>query len=189
MVPHAGPQGFSDLLAAAQGPPGVVEGKDVAAAQAAAKAPAGPPEAQFAQANEAKIVSSVHTQLLPNGGTMRIQLDPAELGSMQVSVHMKDGVMTATFETATDQAARLLTHNLGQLKTALESQGVSVGRLHVQQSPRDSQSNSRDSGKNSDGGANDQTAHQQQQDQQRRQMLRQMWRRLNGGKDPLDLVA
>ena len=71
---------------------------------------------------------------------MQMHLNPGELGSMSVSVHMRDGVMTATFETSSDQAAKLLSHSLGQLKTALESQGVSVGRLHVEQSPKGSAS-------------------------------------------------
>lgn len=187
---HTALHAFSDALGTAQGQLSAAPaGGSPAANVAAPKAAPVSPEVQFSQDNQAHIVSSVHTQLLPNGGSMQIRLDPPELGAMSVSVHMRNGVMTATFDTSTEQAARLLTHNLGQLKTALESQGVSVGSLHVQQTPRDSQSNSRDSGKENDGGANDQTGQKQQQDQQRREMLRRMWRRLSGENDPLDMVA
>jgi len=178
---------FADTLFVAQD-----QGQAKAAAQpgsaaAPQQAPPTPREIQFADANHDRIVSDVHTQLLPNGGSMQIRLDPPELGALNVSVHMKDGVMTATFETSSDQASRLLSHSLGQLKTALESEGVTVGRLHVQQAPRDSEPRSSQDGKNGDG--QKQSASQQQQEQQRREMLRRMWRRVNGGKDPLDLVA
>ena len=118
-------------------------------AQTVAKAPPPlPPEVRFADANQAKsIVSSVHTQALAQ---RRIDADPPGSTGTGIDeylpVRMRDGVMTATFEASNDQAARLLTHSLGQLKTALESQGVSVGRLHVEQAPKDSQTGSRFAG-------------------------------------------
>ena len=146
------------------------------------------PEAQFVDANHPNIVTGIHGKLLPNGGTMTIRLDPPELGALQISVHMREGVMTAAFETSNDQATRVLSHSLGQLKSALESAGVSVEKLHVQQSPR------QESGDNSERQSNqrqDQEDQQQQarQEQQRRHMLNKMWRKLAGGEDPLDLVA
>ncbi len=180
--PHAAVQNFAEALASATP-------KNTAPAAHAVTtgvAPV-PPETQFAEVNHPRIVTSVHGQLLPNGGSMQLRLDPPDLGAMNVSVHMRDGVMTATFEASNDQAAQLLSHSLGDLKTALESQGVSVGQLHVQQAPRDSNGPSRDGGQGNDGRQFDQTA--QQQEQQRREMLRRMWRRVSGSKDPLDLVA
>ena len=131
---HAGLHTFAEMLAAQGQTPPAVKLESSPAHAAAQLAPL-PPEVQFAENNHGKIVSSVHTQLLPNGGTMQIRLDPPDMGTMSVSVHMRDGVMSATFETSTDQASRLLSHSLGQLKTALESQGVSVGAIHVQQRP------------------------------------------------------
>jgi flagellar hook-length control protein FliK len=158
-----------------------------------AEMPAAPqpsaPEAQFVDANYPSIVTGVHSQLLPNGGTMQLRLDPPDLGALQVTVQMRDGVMTAAFETSNDQATRLLSHNLGQLKTALETSGVSVERMHVQQAPR------QESSSNSSGDSQQQQpqdAEQQQQsrnEQQRRQMLQRMWAKLAGQPDPLDLVA
>jgi flagellar hook-length control protein FliK len=146
------------------------------------------PEAEFAETNHDRIVTSLRSQLLPNGGTMHMRLDPPELGVLQVTVRMQDGVMTASFETSSDQATKLLSHSLGQLKTVLESQGVSVEKLHVQQTPKDQQANSN--------GEDRQHQHAQQdgqsstrQEQQRREMLRRMWRRLGIGHDPLDMVA
>lgn len=151
-------------------------------------APAPPPEQQFSIDNHAKIVTAVRSSLLPNGGTMQIRLDPPELGALQISINLRDGVMSASFETSNDQATRLLSHSLNQLKTVLESQGVSVDKLHVQQSPR----NEHTSNPNSDeqrqqqGQAADSHA---RREQERRELLRRMWRRLTEGSDPLDMVA
>ena len=144
-----------------------------------------PPEVQFAESNHAKIVSGVQGQLLPGGGTMQIRLDPPELGALQVSVHMQNGVMSATFQTSNDDATKVLSHSLSQLKAALEAQGVTVDKLHVQQSPRDQKSNADDQQKNQS--PSEQS--QQKQEQQRREMLQRMWKRLTNGSDPLDMVA
>jgi flagellar hook-length control protein FliK len=146
-------------------------------------APPAPPEAQFAEANHAKIVGGIQGQLLPNGGSMHIRLDPPELGALNVRVEMRDGVMTAAFETTNDQATKLLSHSLGDLKTALEAQGVSVEKLHVRQSSQQ-QSSSGDDRK-----GNRQQDSAAQREQQRRDLMRRMWRRLMKGQDPLDLVA
>jgi flagellar hook-length control protein FliK len=150
--------------------------------------PAPAPEQQFAIDNHAKIVTAVRTSLLPNGGAMQIRLDPPELGALQISINLRDGVMSASFETSNDQATRLLSHSLNQLKTVLESQGVSVDKLHVQQSPRNehsSNSNS-DEQRQQQGQAADSHA---RREQERRELLRRMWRRLTEGSDPLDMVA
>jgi flagellar hook-length control protein FliK len=154
---------------------------------AAVPAPPPAPEPDFAAANHDRIVQSVRAQLLPNGGTMHIRLDPPELGAIQVTVRMIDGAMTASFETSNEQAAKLLSHSLGQLKQALESQGVSVEKLHVQQTPRDQQANSgTDDSHQRQGPQDEQLA---RREEQRREMLNRMWRRLRLGSDPLDMVA
>jgi flagellar hook-length control protein FliK len=152
---------------------------------AGSQQPAAPAEARFAETNHANIVSGVRTTLLPHGGSMQIRLDPPELGALQVMVEMRDGAMTATFQTANDDATRLLSHSLGQLKTALESQGVTVEKIQVQQAPKDHQATNYE----------DQSRQQQRddanarQEQQRREMLRRMWRRISGGVEPVDLMA
>jgi flagellar hook-length control protein FliK len=100
---------------------------------------------------------------------------------------MHEGVMTASFETSNAQPPPL-SHSLSQLKASLESQGITVGKLHVQQSPRDQQSNS-SSDERSSKDDNSSQDHPAQREQQRREMLRRMWRKLSGANDPLDLVA
>ncbi|HEV7300460.1 MAG TPA: flagellar hook-length control protein FliK [Tepidisphaeraceae bacterium] len=145
-------------------------------------------EAQFAEANHAKIVSGVNGQLTSNGGSMQLRLDPPHLGPLAVSVHMRDGVVTASFETQNDDATKLLSHSLGQLKSALEAQGISVDKLQVQQAPKDQQaSDKQNDSRQNQQGLRDGPAEDQQQQKQRQEMLRRMWQRVNG--DPIDLVA
>lgn len=167
------------------------EGVKPHAAPAASAAPAPTPapvtpQAHFAETNHPKIVTAVQTQALTNGGSMQIRLDPPELGALQVLVHMQDGVMTASFQTSNDDATRLLSHSLSQLKQVLESQGVSVEKLQVQQAPKDQQAGNQGEDRQHQRDQHD-DAHRQEQ--QRKEMLRRMWRRLANGSDPLDLVA
>lgn len=143
------------------------------------------PDAQFAEVNHPKIISGITGRLLPNGGAMQIRLDPPELGALQIRVEMRDGVMTASFETSNDQATRLLSHSLGDLRNALEAQGVSVQKLQVSQSPQQ-QSFSGDSQQDSSKTPQDTAS---QQEQQRKEMVRRMWQKLMNGQDPVDLVA
>jgi flagellar hook-length control protein FliK len=146
----------------------------------------------FVQENHEQIVSGVRTQLLPNGGSMQIRLSPGDLGQMQITVRVIDGALSATFQTSSDDATRLLSHSLTQLKSALESQGVSVDRIQVTQAPREAQAPRQDDGQQQQQRDNPQRQQQQeamQQEQQRRQLLNRMWARMAGGGDPLDLVA
>jgi flagellar hook-length control protein FliK len=173
-----------DLAPGASGPAG---------ARPAPAAPAPdptPPEARFAAANHENIVKGMHAEVMPNGGTMRIRLDPPQLGALQVTVSVRDGVVTASFETSNDEATRLLGHSLNQLKAVLESRGVGVDKLQVQQAPRDEHANApRDDGSRH----RDQTPYEQEhaarQEQQRKEMLEKMWRRLSGAADPLDVTV
>ncbi|HSV14032.1 MAG TPA: flagellar hook-length control protein FliK [Tepidisphaeraceae bacterium] len=154
---------------------------------AKAQAPdAMPPEARFVDVNHPAILSGIHSQLLPNGGTMQIRLDPPELGALQVTVHMRDGIMTAAFETSNDDATRMLSHSLNELKSMLEAGGVNVERMHVQQAPRPESHGSGSDQQQQRGGEEQSGA---KQEQQRRALLQRMWRKLTNGSDPLDLVA
>ena len=155
--------------------------------RAAAPQPPLPPEVEFGDANHDRMVTSVNSQLMPNGGTMHMRLDPPELGVLQITVKMVNGVMTASFETSSSEATKLLSHSLGQLKASLESQGVSVEKLQVQESPKNQQNASSEDGRQQQSSQpDDQSA---RQEQQRRELLKRMWRRLGIGNDPLDMVA
>jgi flagellar hook-length control protein FliK len=184
--------GDADTLLAAMSAPGDgrAEARTGAAPSAGPALPALPPEVRFASANHENIVTSMRAELMPNGGSMRIRLDPPQLGALQVTVQIVDGMVTASFETSNDEATRLLGHSLNQLKTVLESHGVAVDKLQVQQAPREAQtSSSHDEGHRERGGQSREQEHDARQEQQRREMLQKMWRRLSGQPDPLDLTA
>ena len=147
---------------------------------------ADPLEARFAEMNHPRILTAVQSELVPHGGTVRLRLDPPELGALQVRIDVRDGVLAASFQTSNDEATRLLTQSLQQLKTTLESQGVTVEKLHVHQTPREQF----DGQRGGDDRREQQSPQQwQQQEQQRREMLQRMWRRVRDGRDPFDLVA
>jgi flagellar hook-length control protein FliK len=147
-----------------------------------------PSATQFFNDNQEPIVTGIRTQLLPTGGSMQLRLDPPELGALQVMVSIRDGVMTASFQTSNDDATRLLSHSLSQLKSSLESQGISIDKLHVQQTPRDQQPTN-DDGARQQQSQSWQDGQSARQEQQRRELLQRMWRRLTEGSDPLDMFA
>jgi flagellar hook-length control protein FliK len=152
------------------------------------------PEQQFASRNVDTIVTSVKGELLGRGGTMQIRLDPPQLGSLEVTVKMNDGVLSASFQTSNAEATRLLSHTLQQLKSTLEASGVVVDRLQVQQAPAENRSSgARDGSDGRSSQQHQQSGQESQQfahsEQQRREMLRRMWAKLGIGGDPLDLVA
>ena len=148
-----------------------------------------PPEARFAAANHEDIVKGMRAEVLPNGGTMRIRLDPPQLGALQVTVEIRDGVVTAAFETSNDEATRLLGHSLNQLKAVLESHGMGVDKLQVQQAPRDERpATTRDDPNHPREQSPQDQEQAARQEQQRKEMLRRMWRQLAGG-EPLDVMV
>jgi flagellar hook-length control protein FliK len=152
------------------------------------ESPSVSPTRAFTEANQDQIVTTIKGQLLPDGGTMQITLNPANLGHVHISVQVTAGSVSATFETSNDQATRLLSHSLGQLKQTLEAAGVTVEKLQVTQS-RDSQSSSQGDAKQS---SQQQTATDQRstnQEQQRREILQQMWDKIAGADDWIDVKA
>jgi flagellar hook-length control protein FliK len=138
--------------------------------------------------NQDQIITGIQSQITTKGGSMRILLDPPELGAMQVKVEIRGEMVSATFQTSNDQAAMLLTHGLGQLKSALERQGLSVDRLQVQTTKSETDNNSQ-TGDSSNQSSTAWQGYQNQQDQQRRQALNRMWKQAAFGRDPLDMVA
>lgn len=155
-------------------------------------APAPTPEVQFAEANHAKIVTAVRGQLLPDGGEMRIRLDPPELGALWVRVQVQGGVLTASFETSSDQATRVLSHSLAQLKHSLEAGGVAVDKLQVTQAPRGQggqDAQLQDPSDQQQQGGQDFNGRASERDQQRQELIQKMWEKIALGRAPLDMKA
>lgn len=148
------------------------------------------PEVHFADTNHPSIVQGITGRLMPTGGTMQLRLNPPELGVMQITVNIKDGLMTASFQTSNDQATQLLSHSLHELRSMLESQGVTVQKLQVQQQPAQN-FDSKGQGTNSQSQQQQQAMHDQsgRQEQQRRDLIQRMWAKLGVGSDPLDVTG
>jgi flagellar hook-length control protein FliK len=125
------------------------------------------------------IVRGLSAMVNQRGGTMTMRLDPPELGEMRVQMTIARGVVTAEFQPSTPQAHALLDRNMAALRTALESQGLTVERLVVhanhagsQQFTRDDQSNSNNfnqSRSEHDAAGRESRGRQEQQSQQQRE--------------------
>lgn len=181
-----GAAGFHALLIAgsAEGPSYSAGAAPSAAVDTAASGQI-PGEIQFAQANHPEIVSAIASRGPGDAHVMRIRLNPPELGAVLVRVDMRDGALAASFQTSTGEAARLLTHTLGDLRQALETRGISVHNLDVRQAPPDV----RGDGARGDTQQHQQFMHHDFQQQQRRHLLRHLWQRLAGDRYVLDVVA
>ncbi len=144
-------------------------------------------EEQFLDKNLDRIVAGMKSDMTPNGATMKIRLDPPNLGQLQIDVTIDDGVLTASFQTSNDEATRLLSHSMQQLKSTLESAGINVDRIQVKQTTAaDASSQSRSDDQQQERHPEDQSS---RQEQQRREMLQKMWAKLALGDVPLDMVA
>lgn len=78
-----------------------------------------------------KIVKSMTMAVRRGESEMRIMLQPPRLGSVRVELVVRNGALTASFETQTQAARHVISGNLAHLKAALESQGIEVEGLNV----------------------------------------------------------
>ena len=61
-----------------------------------------------------------------------MRLHPPELGAVRIEVEIQDGVVRAQFQTQHESVRTLLTHQIQQLRQALQGHGLVVDRLDVQ---------------------------------------------------------
>lgn len=66
------------------------------------------------------------------GGPVEMRLSPPELGSLQVRIQVKDGVMTAKLEVETPVARNALLDNLPALRDRLEQQQIRIDKFDVE---------------------------------------------------------
>jgi flagellar hook-length control protein FliK len=67
-----------------------------------------------------------------SGQEMQLQLSPPDLGLLQVSVSVRDGVLSARLEAQNPATRQILADNLPQLKDSLTQQGLAFDRIDVQ---------------------------------------------------------
>lgn len=109
-------------------------------------------------------VSRAFQHLGRNGGTVRMRLAPAELGTVRIEMRVQDNQVSARVVAETDAASQALREHLPDLRLRLESQGMRVERIEVQtesgepRDARDQDEANRDPGRQSMG---DDTGHRQ----------------------------
>ena len=82
--------------------------------------------------NVARVMRGMHGVLNQNGGSVTLRLSPPEMGVVRIEMQINNGTVNAQLHTEHESARTLLNQQLGQLRHALESQGLSVERLNVQ---------------------------------------------------------
>ena len=123
------------------------------------------PDADADPVNTARLTRGLQSALQQPGGTVTLRLTPPELGTVRIQLQLSSGSVSASFHAEGASARSMLTQQLSQLRTALESQGLNVERLNVQPMQQTSQSSLQQQNQQStaDGRSRGQYTGQQQQ--------------------------
>ena len=68
---------------------------------------------------------------------MTLQLNPPQLGSISLMLHVQNNEVHATIKTMSSDVTHAVQENMSQLKSSLEQQGLKVSRMDVQTQLRD----------------------------------------------------
>ncbi len=78
-----------------------------------------------------KIVRMVQMSEGNGGQRLRVRLQPPLLGSLQMDLNVRDGVLTGRFQVETPAARAAVMGQVEQLKAALAEQGIDIGSFQV----------------------------------------------------------
>jgi flagellar hook-length control protein FliK len=78
-----------------------------------------------------QIMDYMKVQVKPDMSSLEMQLHPASLGTLQIQVAAKGGVLTANFVTQNEAVKAALESQMIQLKESFEEQGVKVEAIEV----------------------------------------------------------
>lgn len=78
-----------------------------------------------------QIIEEIKVVIKPSQTSMELQLNPENLGKVQLTLTSKEGIMTAQFTTQTQMAKEAIESQLQVLKQNLENQGVKVEAIEV----------------------------------------------------------
>jgi len=90
------------------------------------------PDADADGLNAARLSRALNSAVKQNGGGLTLRLTPPELGTVRINLQLQGASVSADFVAESEAGGRLLSRQLAQLRTALESQGLNVERLGVQ---------------------------------------------------------
>ncbi len=82
--------------------------------------------------NQARLTRGLRSALNQQGGSVTLRLTPPEMGTVRIQLDLAGPSVSARFHAESDAARAMLQQQLGQLRGALEGQGLSVDRLSVQ---------------------------------------------------------
>lgn len=78
-----------------------------------------------------QIMDYMKIELNAETSTLEMQLQPESLGTLQIRISAKEGLMTAQFTTASDSVKAVLESQMVQLQQQLESQNIKVDAIEV----------------------------------------------------------
>ncbi len=87
---------------------------------------------QAGQANIGRILHVIRSNVGERQSQLTVQLDPPELGRLKIDVRLVDNQMRLNIVTETHEARQVLSERFEQLRSALESQGITVNRFEIQ---------------------------------------------------------
>ena len=82
--------------------------------------------------NTARLTRGLANAVQQRGGAVTLRLTPPEMGTVRIQMQISGTSVSASFHAESSSAQTLLTTQLAQLRSALESKGMSVDRLTVQ---------------------------------------------------------
>ena len=91
--------------------------------------------------SSARLARGLASAVNQKGGAVTLRLTPPEMGTVRIQMQLTGTTLAASFHAETASAHALLSQQLGQLRTSLESQGLHVERLSVQPMSQPQQSN------------------------------------------------
>lgn len=78
-----------------------------------------------------KLVSSMRLRLGARNSSVRLRLEPPELGRIRVDVRMAGTVIRINVQTETEAARQMLSDRVGRLRASLQQHGIHVERFEV----------------------------------------------------------
>ena len=83
-------------------------------------------------ANTERVIRGMRGVMNQNGGAVTLRLSPPEMGIVRIEMQINGGAVSAQLHTELAEARTLLDQQLGQLRHALETHGLTVEKLAVQ---------------------------------------------------------
>ena len=78
-----------------------------------------------------QILDYIKVSVKPDMTSLQMQLNPEELGTLQIEVSNKNGMLTAQFQTQDESVKTIIESQLIQLKESLNEQGIKVQAVEV----------------------------------------------------------